>query len=410
MKKILKTVVVIIISIILCSTCTLASSKTDLENQQSEINGQIKDKQIELNQIKGAISSAVEEIQKVSDTIESYEDEISSLSSKLSELQKTINETEAKLKQAQKDYDDQQELLDERLVAIYEAGDASYLDILLSSGNIVEAISNYYLVSQLAQADTDLLEQMEKEKQEIEDAKTKLEESKKEIVSVKAQKESKAVELKAQKTQKDQKVAALSDDQKELQAELDQFNKDKQAIASKLAEIARQEAANGSGKDNISNTPSKSGYISPIAGLTKSNITCGYYGYSGHTGVDFSGGLYGKTVRAVKSGTVVISTAKYGSIKNYGSNGTYVGSYASYGEYIIINHHDGTMTLYAHGKPGSRLVSAGQEVSQGQAIMQVGNTGNVLPRPTPSNPLGGTHLHFEVRVNGSPVNPTPYLP
>ena len=113
-------------------------------------------------------------------------------------------------------------------------------------------------------------------------------------------------------------------------------------------------------------------------------------GYANHTGVDFSGpGISGKPVLAAKSGTVVTSTA----LKN--SNGTY----RSYGEYIVINHHDGTMTLYAHGAPGSRLVSAGQKVSQGQQIMSVGTTGNST----------GYHLHFEVRVNGVPVNPAPYL-
>ena len=68
------------------------------------------------------------------------------------------------------------------------------------------------------------------------------------------------------------------------------------------------------------------------------------------------------------------------------------------------------MTLYAHGKPGSRLVYEGQTVSQGQQIMTVGNTGNVYPRPSSSNPRGGAHLHFEVRVNGTRVNPYSYLP
>ena len=73
------------------------------------------------------------------------------------------------------------------------------------------------------------------------------------------------------------------------------------------------------------------------------------------------------------------------------------------------------MTLYAHGKPGSRLVHKGDTVKQGQQIMSVGNTGNVLPRPTKSNPTGGKHLHFEVQIlNASgravAVNPAPYLP
>ena len=139
---------------------------------------------------------------------------------------------------------------------------------------------------------------------------------------------------------------------------------------------------------NITNNPSSSGYIRPVVGYS---ITTGWMGYSGHTGVDFSGsGISGKPVLAAKAGTVVTSTA----LRN--SNGTY----RSYGEYIVINHHDGTMTLYAHGAPGSRLVIPGQTVSQGQQIMSVGTTGNST----------GYHLHFEVRVNGRPVNPTPYLP
>ena len=68
------------------------------------------------------------------------------------------------------------------------------------------------------------------------------------------------------------------------------------------------------------------------------------------------------------------------------------------------------MTLYAHGKAGSRRVVEGQKVSQGQVLMTVGNTGNVSPKPTASKPNAGTHLHFEVLINGRPVNPMPYLP
>ena len=97
----------------------------------------------------------------------------------------------------------------------------------------------------------------------------------------------------------------------------------------------------------------------------------------------------GRSVVAVKSGTVEISTA----LRN--SNG----SYRSYGEYVVINHHDGTMTLYAHMLSGSRTVSVGQEVSQGQVLGTVGSTGNST----------GPHLHFEVRINGSPVNPLDYV-
>ena len=106
-------------------------------------------------------------------------------------------------------------------------------------------------------------------------------------------------------------------------------------------------------------SPSSSGYIFPVAGCSKSNIANkAYPSYRGHTGVDVNIGVTGKTVVAVKGGTVAISTALMGAS----------GGYRSYGEYVVINHHDGTMTLYAHMLAGSRRVSAGQSVSQGQAI------------------------------------------
>ena len=141
---------------------------------------------------------------------------------------------------------------------------------------------------------------------------------------------------------------------------------------------------------NISQKPSASGYIFPVQGLSKSNINNKTYpSYKGHTGVDVNIGVVGKNVVAVKDGTVVISTARI-------SNGRYF----SYGEYVVISHGDGTMTLYGHMLANSRKVQPGDKVKQGQVIGTVGSTGNST----------GTHLHFEVRVGGSPVNPLPYLP
>ena len=99
--------------------------------------------------------------------------------------------------------------------------------------------------------------------------------------------------------------------------------------------------------------------------------------------------MFGTPVFAVADGVVEISTA----IRNAD------GSFRSYGEYIVINHGNGIMTLYAHGLEGSRLVSVGDTVTQGQQIMRVGSTGNST----------GPHLHFEVRQNGTPVNPVPFL-
>ena len=392
MKKIgLKILGILITAIILLQyNVVIGATKSELNASSSETDQKIEEAKEELENISAEKSETLQQVEELITQISSYQSEIDDLDTKLSEINTQIESAQDKINEKQENYDEQQELLEKRLVATYEAGETSYLDVLLSSSSLTDLISNYYLISEITESDMELMEKIEKEKQEIETAKQELETNKKELDSTRAQKQQKTTELQNAKTQKDNYVAQLNEDEKNTQAELEQFEQDKRDIQAQLAEIARKEAVSsgGSNGSNIANNPSSSGYIRPIVGY---GITCGWMGYSGHTGVDFSGsGIAGKPILAAKAGTVVTSTAlKYSN-----------GNYRSYGEYIVINHHDGTMTLYAHGAPGSRLVSAGQSVSQGQQIMSVGTTGN----------SSGYHLHFEVRVNGTPVNPAPYLP
>ena len=390
MKKIiLKLIAIIIITIICLQYNVLAASKSELSADSKETQQKIDDAKEELEGIKTEKSETLQQVEELMSEISQKQNEIDDLDSEIADLNSQIQDAQNKLNEKQENYDKQEKLLEERLVATYEAGETSYLDVLLSSDSLTDLISNYYLISEITENDLNLMDKIKKEQEEIENAKTTLENSKKELDNSKSEKQAKATQLQETKNQKDAYVAQLNEDEKNTQAQLEQFEQDKRNIQAQLAEIARKEAEQmaSSGASNVSNNPSSSGYIKPVAGYS---ITTGWYGYAGHTGVDFSGaGISGKPVLAVKDGTVVTSTA----LKN--SNG----SYRSYGEYIVINHHDGTMTLYAHGAPGSRRVSAGQSVKQGQQIMSVGTTGNST----------GYHLHFEVRVNGRPVNPAPYL-
>ena len=392
MKKIgLKIVVMIVIAVILLQfNVVFAVTQSELNASRNETDKKIEEAKEELEHIDAEKSDTLQQVESLITQISSAQSEIDELDTKISDMNTQIEEAQSKLNEKQEEYDGKEELLEKRLVAAYEAGETSYLDVLLSSSSLTDLISNYYMISEITQSDMELMEKIQKEQEEIKTAKQTLETSKQELDSVRAQKQQKATELQNAKSQKDTYVAQLNEQEKNTQAELEQFEQDKRAIQAELERIARQEAANSgsSNVSNITNNPSSSGYIRPIVGYS---ITCGWMGYSGHTGVDFSGsGISGKPILAAKAGTVVTSTAlKYAN-----------GNYRSYGEYIVINHHDGTMTLYAHGAPGSRLVSPGQSVSQGQQIMSVGTTGNST----------GYHLHFEVRVNGRPVNPTPYLP
>ena len=120
------------------------------------------------------------------------------------------------------------------------------------------------------------------------------------------------------------------------------------------------------------------GFIWPTIG---GHVSCPIWGYKGHTGVDIAGCGYGSNIYASAAGTVV--KVKWGN--------------TGYGYHVIINHGDGIQTLYAH--MSNIYVKNGQYVNQGDIIGAMGSTGNST----------GTHLHFEVRINGQYVNPLNYV-
>lgn len=364
-------------------TIGYAATSSELQNKQSDIDKKIDKINSEISGVKAEQNTTLSQINKLNVQITSYEGQISTLNQRLSDINAQIQIKTDDLAVQEAKYNSQKEALEKRLVAMYETGTTNYLDMLLSSDGFADFVSRYYLISQIAEYDQELLENIDNTKKSIEAEKEYLESAKNEVVETKSSLESTKKSLATSVSEKNSIVQTLTAEEKELQDELEQFEKDKKEIAAQLAAIAK--------KNNYTTsvTPSAAGYISPLAGRTKANITTGYMGYRGHTGVDFA--IAGGTpILAVKSGKVVISTAlKYSN-----------GKYRSYGEYVVIDHLDGTMTLYAHMTANSRRVSVGQMVSQGQTIGLIGSTGN----------SSGNHLHFEVRVNGSPVNPTPYLP
>lgn len=408
-----------ILIIVLICTCTIASfatSTSNLEAQRSDIQDKINETNSEMAGVHAKMTKALEEVNRLNSEIAACETKISEYELQIQSLTTQIGEKQKNIEEQQKRYDEQQLALDRRLVAVYESGNTTYLDVLLSSSSLTDFISKYYLIETLAESDAELLTQIQTLKTQIETEKAALESNKTQIETSK-----KSIEIEKKSVEnllRDKKtvVANLNAEEKALQTELDEFEADKREIQQEIARISAENAKkaqetaqsnqNSSGTTSstnssssnsgaISSAPSSSGFICPLAGRSKSDITTGFYGYRNHNGVDFArnskGAVNGLPVLAAKSGTVSISKA----LKR--SNGTY----KSYGEYIVINHGDGTLTLYAHMQPGSRKVQKGQWVNQGQQIGNVGTTGNST----------GPHLHFEVRsASGGYLNPSNYLP
>ena len=396
--------IITILIFLLQANFSIAATTTELNNEKEQNKQEIEEKNQQKEEIQAKKNATVEEIEQISTQIQDYENQINELDTKITDLNNKIQESETKIQKAQEDYDKQEELLEARLVANYEAGETSFLDVLLSSDSITDLISNYYLVTEIATNDAELLEKIENEKEEIEKAKQELENSKKELDTSKAQKQSVSVQLQSSKAEKDQYVTKLTADEQAIQSQIDELNEANKSIDAeirqkeaemkrKLEEYKKQQnnSSGSNGGTSVGGGPtSSSGFIYPVPSAY-SRITTGINYSSGqyHGAVDFgSGGINGQPVYAVADG--IVYTAKALT--------------TSYGNYVIIMHDNGLFTLYAHGQAGSIRVSEGQRVKQGQQIMNVGSTGNST----------GPHLHFEVRVSPGTYNcrrnPMNYLP
>lgn len=406
MKEICKKFVGILLSIILLSSTSISMAVTQSEidsqkNKQTQINNQIGEVEGKIDKIEAEKSEVMKQVENISSQINSYESQIDDLDSQIEEANNKIKEAEEKIAQSQEEYEKQQELFKNRLVAVYEAGETTYLDFLLSSQSLTDFISNYYLVSEVAEMDAELMDTIQKQKKEIEDSKVQMEESKKKLSEAKASKESVNNELKSAKSEKDKYVSQLSEEEKELEKEIQELKQANAKIASEIKEAEKkyqqqlEDLKNNSSGGGSSSSTGSGYFMRPVKGGSIS--ANGYYPSSGrfHGAIDYAVPV-GTPVYAAADGVVMLT-----------ANLT-----TSYGTHVVIRHANGMQTYYGHGTRGSICVSPGQTVKKGQQIMQSGNTGN-------SN---GPHLHFEVRVspysyNGyataygqdSRVNPANYM-
>ena len=374
-----KTICVFIIGMIFYSfsIAPIVNAET-LEEQKNQTKEKREEAEQQLEYVENELSSALVKIQTLDDTIRHAEQEIANMDAQITSLTLTLDRTTRNLDEVQTKYNKNKKIMEKRLVVMYECGDISYLDLLLHSSSLVDFLSNYYTIEQIMQSDNEILRNIEEEKEQIEAQKQELEKDKTQLKLLKVKQEQTRIIMENNKTVQQNAIDKLSDNEKALEQQIKAY-KDEEARIESAIILASQYEYVGEYTGGIMLWPiAKSGtYITsgygtrehPIQGVIKM-----------HTGIDIGNAGFGAPVVAAADG--VVTLASY---------------YGGYGNCVMINHGNGVSTLYGHGQ--KILTTVGTEVKKGDLIMEFGSTGNST----------GPHLHFEVRINGSPVSPLTYL-
>lgn len=379
--------------------------KEEAQQAQEEANANAEKYQKKVDKL----TAAVNELDKQATDIST---QIVEKKQQAEDLQNEIDETQTKLAEAQVSEDNQYEAMKKRIQYLYEEGDVAYIDALMSSASFEDSLNKSEYVDQLSTYDQKQLNKLVKTKNDIAEYQQTLKDDLADVEKVKADLETKQADLDDVISQKNAEINKYSDDVEMQKALAAEYAKQESELDDKLAELARQEQQrleeerkqreaeqqqqdNNGGSDNSGSDSDNSGsnnggsttgsgqFIWPVSGpITdyfgpRESPTAG--ASSNHMGIDI-GCSYGVPIAAANAGVVTVA--------EWGESG---------GNYVMIDHGNGFVTMYLHNS--SLAVSVGDVVSQGQTIAYAGSTGYST----------GTHCHFSVFLNGSYVNPLDYL-
>ncbi len=366
----------------------LEQQKVELQSQQASIQTNINDlmaQQADVIEQKAAMDEknelARQEIELINEQIDVYTDLIEQ---KARELEKAEAAEQA-----------QYDLYCKRVRAMEEEGSYTYLDILFQCRSLSDVLSAIDMIGEIMDADKRLFEEYKTARENTEKVKAEYEGTLQQLGEKQETLEAEKAELEAQIAAAVEVINQLENDIEAAKAEYAKAAAAEAAAQASInaiiaqmqaeEEAARQEAAENNQQYTGTGSTATGTYIWPCPSSTYVTSAFGMREHPlfgderPHSGIDIAGSA-GSEVLAADSGTVAVAT--------YSS---------SYGNYVTIYHSNGDYTLYAH--MSSLAVTAGQNVTQGDVIGYVGSTGWA----------NGPHLHFEIRVNGSTVDPLSYF-
>ncbi|MGH2752836.1 MAG: murein hydrolase activator EnvC family protein [Actinomycetota bacterium] len=346
---------------------SFAGPRSELEDKSSTL----EDVRHQIEADEAAAGTIEEKVDALNRSLTRLQIEINGLNEDIAEAEAKVHAAEARIDQTQAEIDKIEDAATEQAVALYKAGATDTLDVLLNSESLTELDERMALLGVAAQENTGALVRFGRlqvkvrgQHEELFEEKEALEAVLKDRSSLQSAQIEKRTELTAALAELNVRLGANKDREDHLESEID-------GIKQKILEAQAKASVAALGTSNR-------GFIWPLNG----GITSPYGPRWGrmHTGIDING-YTGQPIVAAKEGRVIMAS-----------------SYSGYGNTVIVDHGGGYSTLYAH--MSSFNTSSGAGIDQGDIIGYVGCTGNCY----------GDHLHFEVRVNGSPTDPMPYLP
>ena len=355
-------------SICLNMNCVLADAITDAQDKVNNINNQIKENQNQQSSVQSEAQAYISQIAALDTQISEYETKLSTLKTSQEDINTKIEGFQSELQNSAQLFNSAEDVYLTRVRAIYENGIPSVFEILVSSNGISDFFAKLGVYTSILEYDQNIIDNMKSQKEYVDYLKAEIDDAKLSLEAISYDVEKSTEALENVRAQKQTKVSEL------------------QASATKLKQVENEL--------NEEKAAANSSYITAGFG------TYYVWGFAQqHNGVDVGVGI-GTPVFAAATGTVIIATVVTSNPYGYGGPSKTSWSAANgygYGNYIAIEHPDGKITIYGH--LSSVAVNVGQVVVQGQVIGYSGSTGN----------SSGPHLHFEVRLGSTPVNPMSYF-
>lgn len=420
MKNRLKIITAIMLTLIFCMqpVCNVqATEESNLSEAQQEkktLENDLQKAKELIDSLKGSKEDIQSEVEKLDKQLNEISGKVKELESQLSKKRQEIADTESALNKAKEQEKKQYRNMKKRIQFMYENGQTSYVEMLLSSDSFTDFLNAVEYITQISQYDRKMLKEYQNMQVTIADTQKTLETDYASLQSLQAKVQEEKQAVAALESAKKGELNDVADDLTDAQSVAKAYEAEIQAQNEVIAQIqaaqkraAEQQAAQqqaqaaeenqgatdaaGENQNTAQNTtPSGNGQStgSMMWPCPSSKRVTSDYGprtsptngaSSNHKGIDI-GAAYGADIVAADGGTVLVAT--------YSSSG---------GNYVIIDHGGGLCTVYMHAS--SLTVSAGQTVSKGQVIAKVGSTGIST----------GNHLHFGVTLNGVYVSPWGYV-